>query len=149
MARQKVTIPQIKFSGASLSKSTQSINNTTSTIITWDTEEYDTDNYHSTSTNTSRITIPITGYYNITVVFGWVSWTGTGSRTLLSPKINGVGKPEFFDMQIYSGAEPSFTVTKDFYLVANDYVELEIYQDTGTARSISGDSRFQIKFLGV
>lgn len=149
MAKQKVTIPQIKFSGASLSKSTQSINNTTVTVITWDTEEYDTDNYHSTSTNTSRITVPFTGYYNITVTFGWTTYVSASARTLLSPKVNGVAKAEFFDLNISSGAEPSFTVTKDFYFTANDYIELEIYQDTGTARSISGDSRFQIKFLGV
>jgi hypothetical protein len=31
-------------------------------IITFDTEEFDTDAYHSTSANTSRLTVPTTGY---------------------------------------------------------------------------------------
>jgi hypothetical protein len=34
------------------------VRNNTTTLITWNQEEFDTDAYHSTSSNTSRITIP-------------------------------------------------------------------------------------------
>jgi len=33
--------------------------------VTWDAEEYDTDNYHSTSSNTDRLTVPSAGTYMV------------------------------------------------------------------------------------
>jgi hypothetical protein len=47
------------FVGVSVSKSaTQAVANNTYTAITWDVEQFDTDAFHSTSTNTARFTIP-------------------------------------------------------------------------------------------
>lgn len=60
--------PAPAFKGVYLTKSaSQSIPITTYTAITWDTESFDTDAFHSTTTNTSRITIPsgLAGYYSI------------------------------------------------------------------------------------
>lgn len=57
------------FSGVALTKSTgQSATSGTFVTLTWDTEDYDTDSFHSTSTNPSRITIPADGYYDVGVV---------------------------------------------------------------------------------
>jgi hypothetical protein len=53
-------------SGCSLSMSTtQIISGSTYTAITFNTEEFDSDAYHSTSSNTSRITIPTGRQVNI------------------------------------------------------------------------------------
>lgn len=51
----------------------QTISKDTDTSVTWDTEAYDTDGFHSTSSNTNRITIPagMGGYYWVTVVVRW------------------------------------------------------------------------------
>jgi hypothetical protein len=47
------------FVGCALySASSQTISNSVQTAVTWDSERFDTDGFHSTSTNTSRITIP-------------------------------------------------------------------------------------------
>src|SRR5262249_859704 len=58
------------FSGARVRKSgTQAVG--TDTVITWDVEDYDTSNYHSTVTNTSRMTAPLTGVYDILASLDW------------------------------------------------------------------------------
>jgi hypothetical protein len=47
------------YSGCAIYKtSVQTIPNITATVVTFDSEYLDTDNYHSTSSNTGRITIP-------------------------------------------------------------------------------------------
>lgn len=43
----------------------QTLTTATLTAITFDTERYDTDAIHSTSSNTSRFTIPYDGFYEI------------------------------------------------------------------------------------
>lgn len=51
----------------------QTISANTDTTVTWDTEAYDTDGFHSTASNTERITIPsgMGGYYWVTVTVRW------------------------------------------------------------------------------
>ena len=47
------------FSGArGLHSTTQSVGTSDDTILAWNAEQYDTDGYHDTSTNNSRMTIP-------------------------------------------------------------------------------------------
>lgn len=50
----------------------QSLNDNTSTAITFAAEDIDTHGFHSTVTNTSRVTPTVAGYYRVrgTVVFG-------------------------------------------------------------------------------
>jgi hypothetical protein len=56
------------FSGASVYKSgTQSITRGTTTILTFDSENFDTGSYHDTGSNTSRLTTASTGKY----LFNW------------------------------------------------------------------------------
>jgi hypothetical protein len=69
---RKITAPNLAiglrslaFSGALVKKLA---NQTTANyagfpVVTWDGEEYDTDAYHSTVTNTSRLTVSVAGYY--------------------------------------------------------------------------------------
>ena len=52
------------FNGARVwNSTTQNISTATATAITWNSESYDTNSYHSTSTNTSRLTIPILVFF--------------------------------------------------------------------------------------
>lgn len=61
------TTQAVTFSGARVYNSAGvTVANTGQTVITWDTEIYDTDAYHSTVTNTGRFTIPADGYYLLT-----------------------------------------------------------------------------------
>jgi hypothetical protein len=56
------------FSGARVYKSAalNAADFTTATNITFDSEHFDTDSYHSTVTNTDRLTVPEDGYYEVT-----------------------------------------------------------------------------------
>ena len=71
------------LSGCLVSKSTdQSIpTGATFTILTFDTESYDTDAFHAPVTNNSRLTIPTTGFYILTGQITWATNTA-GYRTL-------------------------------------------------------------------
>ena len=77
--------------GCALSKTgtDQTIANATSTEITWNNEYYDTDNFHSTSSNTNRITIPSGkgGKYLITATVYYDDINSTGLRRVLLWKI--------------------------------------------------------------
>ena len=146
--------PGATFAGCSLKKtvSTQNINNATWTAITWDGENYDTDAYHNTSTNTSRITIPAgkAGKYLI-VAGAMITANNSGARLMKFTK-NGL------DIYIgsWSPATPTHTSvivgSQVLDLAVNDYVEVFIYQDSGSSLSISGnniDSTLTATYLGA
>jgi hypothetical protein len=121
------------FSGASVYKtgSAQNINNGTWTVLVFDSEYFDTDSYHSTSTNTGRFTVGTTGYYQIGAQCAW-SANASGVRhhrivkngsTDIVYRVLGVATP--------SGSEVSFDINYLAYLTAGDYIEFQIYQDSG------------------
>jgi hypothetical protein len=64
--------PAPAFSGARVSKSSsQSIPDNTATVLTFESESFDTDGYHSTSSNTDRLTVPADGYYLVGCMVTW------------------------------------------------------------------------------
>lgn len=141
------------FVGCSLYRTAdQTISNNTATAALWDAEFYDTDNMHSTSLNTSRITIPTGkgGKYLLTNSILW-SNNGTGAREQTILK-NGsqLGWDEI--MPVNSSA--SYTATSGARvvdLVAGDYIELFVKQNTGISLGMLGGataSVFQVSKIG-
>jgi hypothetical protein len=139
------------FVGVSATKNAaQSINNATDTIVTFPTESYDTDGFHSTSTNTSRITIPSgkAGYYAFTGVLHFAD-NATGIRTMELLK-NGTALGT-----VTRGPNPQAGL--DFFMpfsfVANaavsDYFEMRVYQNSGGALNCQTGTVFQASFLGA
>jgi hypothetical protein len=142
------------FIGCSItntSPGSQNISNTTLTAITFANESFDTDNFHSTSTNTSRITIPTgkTGYYQINGSVRWDTNT-TGSR---SAYIYKNGNAIAANSCTPSAVNPSQNVNIIAYLVAGDYIELSVYQNSTATRTIlasEGDGTiFSVGYLGA
>ena len=142
------------FVGCSVYKSTpQTINNTTNTTLTFNSEEFDTDGFHSTTTNTGRITIP-TGKGGKYLVIGQIHYApnATGGRSLDLYK-NGLTDVYQINYPTSSSTYDtgmSFSVIRD--LVAGDYLELKTYQNSGgTLDVIAGinDGRFQVQYLGA
>lgn len=125
------------FSGCSLYKSaTQSVNNDTITTVTFDSEFFDTDAYHSTSSNTSRITIPTgkAGKFLFIAVIQWAA-NATGVRNMNILK-NGVRITEFADDAVSAGVSTtSFTFMLD--AADADYFEYTCYQNSGGTRTIN------------
>jgi hypothetical protein len=143
------------FSGVSAFKSTnQSVSNATNTVLTFDSESFDTNAYHSTSTNTSRITIPAgkAGYYNLTanIVFGTSS---AGIRQINFAK-NGAAAIYTLQMSASSASETIVSVSYLIKLLEADYVEAFVYQTSGGSLNIIGNgaadfTTFSAAYLGA
>ena len=122
------------YSGASVYNSAYiSIPNNTDTVLTFNTENFDTNSYHSTSTNTSRLTVPSTGKYLITVTIGFSNNT-TGYRYAILKKNGSTNVGQI-------GINPSPNGTYDTQLsnsivveaTASDYFEVQVFQNSGGA----------------
>lgn len=129
-----------KFTGARVFNSTgQTITTATPTALTFDSENYDTSAFHSTSSNTSRLTIPtgLDGYY---IVGANIFWTATaGGRRYLRLQTNGttiVAGVEIGSVADATAA-PSQMVEVPLLLSAGDYVEVVVLQSSGGNLNIS------------
>ena len=143
------------FSGCRLFRSTNlSISNDTDTAVTWDSEVYDTDAYHSTSTNTSRVTIPAgkAGKYLITITANFAA-NSTGTR-FARATINGTSTFLIADQaptQDGVGARISGSTVAN--LSVSDYVEMYVAQLSGGSIDLQGidnyRSQITVSFLGA
>ncbi len=105
-------------------------------ILTFDSENFDTDNMHSNVINNSRITITKTGKYS---VGGNIQWAANinnmrslgvvknGSIFLLSTTVAVAGNNIAFAQNV-SGIKN---------LLAGDYIELYVYQNSGGALNVN------------
>jgi len=100
------------------------------TTITWNTETFDTDGFHSTVTNTGRITIPVglAGKYMF-YFLGYVNPGATGDF-VAKFQLNGNDRNRWAH-KIVSGEPFSPQLSEVFSLSENDYVEVLCYQNTG------------------
>jgi hypothetical protein len=142
------------FVGVSLVKSAvQAVANATDTAITWNTEDYDTDGFHSTVTNTDRITIPTGkgGYY---LVEARVSFAGnaTGVRSVTMRK-NGSTSVIGVDMNNQSASASAVCVlSRVIFTAAADYFHLNAYQTSGGSLNTDnsgGYTFFTMTYLGA
>ena len=131
---------------------TQTLSTATWTAITWDTEEYDTDGFHSTSSNTSRITVPAgkAGKYLFTSHINLDTSSGTGRRLNKFYK-NGVAADiSFVEIPPVSGAYVAALNSIILNLTVGDYVEIYYYQTTGSNQVVDRpSSSFQAQYLGA
>jgi hypothetical protein len=129
------------YSGVSLfqSASTTSIANNTYTALLFDSENFDSDGYHSTSTNTSRITIPAgkAGKYAINATF-FFQEDANGSRNIRVYK-NGTA---FMNSQMPGVAVSQIALALNLVmdLAVSDYIEIYLQQNSGISRTIYGGS---------
>ena len=142
------------FVGCSLTKSAnQSISTATATAVTWDTELKDTDAFHSTSSNTSRITIPAgkAGMYLVTGQLSFAS-NSTGLRNCEIKK-NGVGYFIPWVSPATNGDWSAGSISNIIELAETDYIELFAYQNSGGNLNINGGATygavFQVQYLGA
>jgi hypothetical protein len=141
------------FVGCSLYKaSNQTISNNTWTTITWSNEYFDTDGFHSTSTNTSRITIP-SGKGGKYLFSGQISFASNGDNARLG-RIQKNGSQISIPLSVqatYSGAGDGTTATFLWLvdLVATDYIELGAYQNSGGNLAFTTDAQFNCQYLGA
>ena len=143
------------FVGCGVKKTTdQSINNSTYTVVSWDSENFDTDTMHDNSTNNTRITVPSGkgGYYLLTGSIAFNS-NGTGNRIVRFYKN---GSDLRWVASLAAANTGNFTIvpfSQVFNLAAADYIELYAFQSSGGALSVMSDpeagSHWQMQFLGA
>ena len=130
---------------------TISIANNTVQIINWNSENFDTDAFHSTATNTSRITIPAgkAGKYQIIAQLQYAG-NATGQRQIRIDK-NGSNTSGAVASIVGAGDE-NFSVVEIFDLIVGDYIEIAAFQNSGGALNIDvtgTKSFFSANFLGA
>ena len=144
------------FSGASVSNQTdQSIPNNTETVCLFGSEYFDTDSYHSTSSNTGRMTIP-SGKSGKYLLIGrvWFDANATGRREM---RINKNGN--LLNIAKWNNNGSGLEVTMQLSVIVNatagDYYELTATQNSGGALNLlsaggnPGCNQFDIYYLGV
>jgi hypothetical protein len=128
-----------------------SIANTTVTTLTFNTETYDTDGFHSTVTNTERITIPSgkAGYYLINYNINWAA-NATGFRNC-GIRLN--GNTATIDavayIKAFSDDENSLAATTVYYLNDADYLTLAIYQNSGGSLNAESGGRTYFEAIRI
>lgn len=120
----------------------QSINDSTLTVLTFNSEDVDVGAMHSTSANTSRLTVPTAGggFYLIVGAAGFAN-NATGTRALEIFK-NGTTALQYG--QVANAGAGSLVVINVVWagvLAATDYVELRAQQSSGGALDIGSSTR--------
>lgn len=139
-------IPVAKTARVKLSGN-QSINDATLTALSFGAEDADTDSFHDNSTNPSRLTAPVTGYY---IVEGGVEFASnaTGRRAVQIRKNGSV----FYASLMVDACSSDATllpVSAIVQLNAGDYVEIMVFQNSGGALNAVADSRATRAEIGL
>lgn len=133
--------------GVSVTATSANVNDASDVAVSFSTEEYDDAGFHSTVTNTQRITIPSGGDGTYTFI-GWVGFASDddGRREVwfeknLATEYNRIRVPSV------ASAATGILVTCDLVLVAGDFVILRARQNSGATLSV--DARFQARRVAV
>lgn len=146
----------------------QSLSGGVTTTLTWDSETYDTDSFHSTSSNTSRLTVPsgvtlvrilgnigtgsVSGQAVLSFLKGGASVRGLATKdvdTANADFVNCVSAPlevsatEYFEMRAFCTIATSITATEESWFaieeVPSTYKRALVYK-TGTQSITSSAS---------
>ena len=143
------------FAGCSAQNSASlTINSATWTAITLNSEEFDTDGFHSTSTNTSRMTIPSgkVGKYLINGIIRYEGYNGWINAETAIYKNGSKAKSVSQFSNGTTGGAFTFTISGIFDAAVGDYFEFYVWQNSGVSRAYYIDSTngaFQITYLGA
>jgi hypothetical protein len=139
------------FAGVSLEMTAQTLSNNTDTQLNWTSELYDTDGFHSTVTNTSRITIPagLGGYYQFRWSLMFAANTSGNRRARLL--YNGVGFEvgPVLTVGAPNGGLCGLVNSTIVNTVAGDDAEFQDVQDSGGSLKTGGRGNlFQANKVG-
>jgi hypothetical protein len=140
------------FAGVSLKKSaSQSFSSGAGVNATFDEELFDTDGYHSISSNTDRITIPSgkAGYYLIIGRATW-SYSNTGQRIgTIRKNAASTQLAQETQINMTNNYFTSLTVQIVANLAVGDYVVFENYQDGTGSLDLLGGSQVWTTFTAL
>ena len=133
--------------------SNQSTTNDAGTIINFDTEVIDTDNYHSTSSNTSRLTVPSGKAGKFVVGCSAVfANNGTGYRNISFRKNGSSYFNNISAQNVGASGNTGVMVTMVYDMAVGDYFEIDAYQNSGGSLNLlsgNGGTYFYMYYLGA
>lgn len=122
-----------------------SISNDSNTALTFDSERFDAGSFHSTSSNTSRLTVPVSGKY-LVVGNAEFAANATGFRTL-GIRLNATTIIGASRSTSPGAAGTLLNVAAVYEMAAGAYVELMAYQNSGGSLNILANSAFSPEFM--
>jgi hypothetical protein len=124
-----------------------SISNTTLTAVTFNSEFFDTDNMHSTSVNTGRLTVASPGKYWFQGSAEFAA-NATGIRGL-EIRLNGATTVS----KVYQNATSTGTTNQNVSVMhdmaVNDYMELLVYQSSTASLNLNYTTPYSPTFSAV
>jgi hypothetical protein len=114
--------------------------------LTFNSERFDTAGLHDSSGNPTRLTVPISGLYLVSVNISWDTVSSVGSRELALNK-NGatvVARNVVAPSGVGDTTEQSLTTLVS--LSAGDYIEVKLRQNSGTTFSVFAFPEFSPEF---
>lgn len=130
----------------------QNMSTATATVLSFTSERFDTASLHDTATNPSRITADRAGYWLATANVGW--FANNVGRREISLIVNGAAAPYARVVESSPGtsAQTVQHVSAVLSLAATDYVEVQVYQDSGSTLAVFSSApyspEFSLHFLG-
>lgn len=125
-----------------------SIPNNTETLLTFNSERFDTNTMHDTVTNPGRITFNTAGLYIVTAHVDWASNAVGDRRTLF--KLNGTTYIAWVEnMPNNAGASTSQVLTTLYKFVAGDWVAAYGHQTSGGALNVNSTANYSPEFSAV
>lgn len=115
--------------------------------LTLDSNRFDPTGMHSTSTQTSRITIASPGVYLLTGCINFAS-NATGVRGI-SMRMNGTTFIVSDFRAALSGSGPDLAVATIYKFAANDYVELLGWQNSGGTLAMPNNANYNPEFSAM
>lgn len=113
----------------------QTINNSSTTTLSFNRERFDNDGMHSETANTSRITATTAGVY---LISGWALWSGNASGErridLVVNGANTIAQDERVTMQADAFSHPFQSIWK---FAAADYFEVQVHQNSGATLQVT------------
>ena len=121
-----------------------SLTSGTATILTFDSERWDTDTIHSTASNTGRLTATTAGKYQITGHVAWQANANEGNR-ILDILLNGatiIASESCLEKPANASDTVRCTITTHYNLAATDYVELRATQRAVATLNINATGNY-------
>ena len=109
---------------------TQTVNTGSTTTLTFDSERYDSDGLHSTSSNTSRLTFPTAGKYTVKVYVN-VAANASGYR-YTDVRLNGSTVIAIDTRTAVTTDTGGGSLVFDYDFSAGDYIETRLFQNSGS-----------------
>jgi len=119
-------------------------NNTVTPIPYAATDLFDTDNFHDTVTNNTRMTVPagLSGKYLIQAQVTWNGVLGTTSSYAIIKKNGTIDLAYVRPMVVSSGTAESWNFSAVDDGVAGDYYEIHVWQNSGSAKTLEATSPY-------